>query len=64
MGDFNLPVARWSDPYNTHTGSGLHTNLIKSDLYDKLDFFHCIFYVFDESRSLDVVGLDFQNGIC
>ena len=33
MGDFNLPVAKWGDLYNSHTGSDLYTNLLESDLH-------------------------------
>ena len=33
MGDFNLPVTRWGDPYNSHTGRDLYTNLLESDLH-------------------------------
>ena len=36
MGDFNLPVARWGDPYNSHPGRDLYTNLLESDLYQHI----------------------------
>ena len=37
MGDFNLPVARWGDQYNSHTGSDLYTNLLESDLHQHVN---------------------------
>ncbi len=32
MEDFKLPVARWGDPYHSHTGSDLYSSLLESDL--------------------------------
>ena len=37
MGDFNLPVARWGDPYSCHTGGDLYTNLLESDLHQHVN---------------------------
>ena len=33
MGDFNLPVKRWGDNFNSHTGRNLYTNLLESDFH-------------------------------
>ena len=37
MGDFNLPVTRWGDPLNSHTGRDLYTNLLESDLHQHVN---------------------------
>ncbi|MCP4272758.1 MAG: hypothetical protein GY781_12470, partial [Gammaproteobacteria bacterium] len=33
FGDFNLPVTKWGEPINSHTGLGLYRNLQESSLY-------------------------------
>ena len=37
VGDFNLPVTRWGDPFYSHTGRDLHTNLLESDLHQHVN---------------------------
>ena len=37
FGDFNLPIRRWGDPLNSHTGHSLYTNLLESSLYQLVE---------------------------
>ena len=37
MGDFNLPVTRWGNPYNSHTGRDLYTSLLESELHQHVN---------------------------
>ena len=49
VGDFNLPVKRWGDPLNCHTGSDLYTNLQESD------FYQCVNKPTRETNILDLI---------
>ena len=37
FGDFNLPIRRWGDPLNSHTGLSLYANLLESSLYQLVE---------------------------
>ena len=37
MGDLNLPVTRWGDPLNSHTGRDLYKNLLESNLHQHVN---------------------------
>ena len=49
MGDFNLPVKKWGDHFNSHTGRDLYTNLLESD------FHQCVKEPTRESNILDLI---------
>ena len=36
-GDFNLPVMRWGDPFNFHTGRSLFTNEFECDYHQHVN---------------------------
>ena len=52
MGDFNLPVTRWGDLLNSHTGRDLYTNLLESDLHQ---------YVNRPTRDNNILDLIFST---
>lgn len=37
FGDFNLPIRRWGDPLNSHTGLSLYANLLESSLHQLVE---------------------------
>lgn len=37
FGDFNLPICRWGDPLNSHTGLSSYANLLESSLYQLVE---------------------------
>ena len=37
FGDFNLPIRRWGDTLNAHTGLSLYANLLESSLYQLVE---------------------------
>ena len=55
MGDFNLPVRKWGDPLNSHTGLDLYTNL------QECDFYQCVNKPTRESNILDLIFSTAEN---
>ena len=55
MGDFNLPVKRWGDPLNSHTGRDLYTNL------QECDFHQCVNKPTREDNILDLIFSTTEN---
>ena len=55
MGDFNLPVSKWGDPLNSHTGRDLYTNL------QECDFYQCVNKPTRENNILDLIFTTTEN---